>query len=428
LCSIDSIRKECSSLIPFELTADILDELGTCHEYFMRSVDRVFIKARSYRYHQEYYHELLRFWLSFFDRHSNIKTLLMTGSPHFPWEYVMYYVARYHKIHVLYPAKTALKSFLMIQSDIEGFGPLESSVEKPDFHQEPVDLIDKEAVWIQQSKELNKRTVMVEASFFKILKQYVIMIRWLLSSHASYKNSYFRLSSIEHSFYLLSQIYRDHKLISSWNKLVYPDRIKGSYIYYALPFQPEQTTDPNAHNLSDAYLSLIMLSKGAPEGFKIVIKEHPAQAGRIHPSIRARHYRTKGWYDKMSKLPNVIFAPWNADSQQLIKNCELTAALTGGTVWEGMLIGKPGLLFGDNWHVGCDSSPIVQSSEDIKHKISRLQTKSELDVRSDVLEFVNKVSKNLVESEISDEGVSFSSLKRIKLVDNMADALIRRFV
>ncbi len=120
----NSIKRSFPNLESYELTSNILDELSHCHEYFMRSIDRISIRAKSYRYHQNFYHELLRYWLAFFAKHRNIKILLMTGSPHFPWEYVMYYAARYFNVKVLYPAKTALQSFVMIQSDIEGFGPM----------------------------------------------------------------------------------------------------------------------------------------------------------------------------------------------------------------------------------------------------------------------------------------------------------------
>ncbi len=300
-------------------------------------------------------------------------------------------------------------------------------MEKVEFSKNPVDLIGKDAIWVRESKELNESSFMNNAGFGKKIKQYLIMIKWLLSNHSHFKNSYIELSSLEHSFYLLSQIYYDHKLMSAWNELACHGDINEQYIYYALPYQPEQTTDPNAHDLSDAYLSLSMLSIGVGDKFKIVVKEHPAQAGRLHPNIRSKHYRTTEWYKKIAELPNVILAPLHVASKQLIDGCVLTAVLTGGTAWEGLLTGKPGLVFGDNWHAGCNSSPIVGSSNDIKQQISKLQCKSKLDVRNDVADFVNTISNNLVESEISDEGVLCSSLSRDQLVDNMTDALIRRF-
>ena len=53
----------------------------------------------------------------------------------------------------------------------------------------------------------------------------------------------------------------------------------------------------------------------------------------------------------------------------LVKNCKLTATISGSVSWEGLLIGKPSLIFSDNWHSSCESCSYVLSVNEVKEAI-----------------------------------------------------------
>ena len=49
----------------------------------------------------------------------------------------------------------------------------------------------------------------------------------------------------------------------------------------------------------------------------------------------------------------------------LIKNCKITATVSGSVGWEGLLHLKPSIQFSENWLSYCNSSRYVSSKDEI---------------------------------------------------------------
>lgn len=134
------------------------------------------------------------------------------------------------------------------------------------------------------------------------------------------------------------------------------------YIYMPLHYQPEMTTVPEGGYFSDQCLVIEMLSKAAPEGWHIYVKEHPIQMTYAYGTNRAA--RSFEFYDRIAVMENVTLVPLDVSPFALIDNAQVVATVTGTSGWEALVRGKPVFHFGHPWWMGCAGAfPISSLNE-----------------------------------------------------------------
>ena len=124
-----------------------------------------------------------------------------------------------------------------------------------------------------------------------------------------------------------------------------------NYIYYALHQEPEASF--MARSVLNSQLFIIyMLASSLPKGYKLYVKEHPAQ---FFVYEKARYflcnidfYRTPLFYTQIKDMPNVVLCDMNTNSWDLINNSKAVASIAGSTLIEGIRANKPILNFGED--------------------------------------------------------------------------------
>ncbi len=96
-------------------------------------------------------------------------------------------------------------------------------------------------------------------------------------------------------------------------------------IYYDLLLPLLWTEYTNIEYLTDVCV------KALPEGYKLVVKEHPHFKGGT----------TLGELKRISQKKNVILAPVNANTQQLMKNSSAVIVLCSNIGWQALMYHKP---------------------------------------------------------------------------------------
>ena len=112
------------------------------------------------------------------------------------------------------------------------------------------------------------------------------------------------------------------------------------YVYYPLHMNPEASTMILAPNFVDQLAVIEALAKNVPFTHKLYVKEHPSMLGR----------RPRGFYSEVKKYPNVRLLDTSESSHRLIRNADLVAVITGTVGWEGILMGKPVITFGQAYY------------------------------------------------------------------------------
>ncbi len=142
--------------------------------------------------------------------------------------------------------------------------------------------------------------------------------------------------------------------------------VEGPYVYAALGFQPEATTNPHGGIFAQQLLMVNSLANALPEGWQLVVREHPAQ---FNWDFVGYVCRNQEFYRLLAQMPRVHLAPLTADPFLLMDNCRAVACLVGTTGWEGIARGKPALIFGDIWYDRCPGVFRVRSYEDCRNAL-----------------------------------------------------------
>ena len=112
-------------------------------------------------------------------------------------------------------------------------------------------------------------------------------------------------------------------------------KINSPFFIWFLHARPEESTSVLSLG-QDEIERLVEVSGILPSGFILVVKENPIMLGR----------RSVGFYKKLKKLSNVILLSPVADNNILFSRCTGILGMSGTSLLEVSLIGKPAYAFG----------------------------------------------------------------------------------
>lgn len=423
----ETVYKAFPGIRPVPLDTSLLYTFRECREIFQRTLDRVFIVPRSVREHDVYFYELLSWVLGFFCKKEKIDCVFFDASPHFPWDIVIFFVAKFLSIEIRILRRTLIENRVVLDMDFRAHqGSFIQYSEGHPFQCEQDDgQPSRESFWIRQSKKVNSslNDSRLSSKAMAFLTSFPWQLFFLITHYRNYGSGYMQMGFGRYLIKMSQQKWRV-LILKEWLKknCISPD-LSQPFVYFALHFQPERTTDPEAGVFSHQMLAIRLLSETVPKGWSIFVKEHPRQVNS-HPDVRYSHFRTVSDYKDIQSLPNVWMIYPDFDSDLLIDNCRFTASCTGSTVWEGMMKGKPGVNFGRVWHGACDSSPLIQSIDDARQAIDTLSRKSEVDVRNDVSSFLAMFRRSMIISSNYEQAARASAIPYEILVLNLADAIL----
>lgn len=119
------------------------------------------------------------------------------------------------------------------------------------------------------------------------------------------------------------------------------------FVILNLHYQPEMTSNPSGDVFTDQTLAVDVLSRHLPDGWHIYVKEHRTQ---FYSHREGHTGRIAGFYDDLVRFPKVRLLPLDTDPFTCIRNSKAVCTITGTTGWEGMVMGKPVIVFGLAWY------------------------------------------------------------------------------
>lgn len=162
---------------------------------------------------------------------------------------------------------------------------------------------------------------------------------------------------------------KKRRLESYYNSLTGPIDLESPYVLVTLSYQPERTSSPMSGVYANSFLMVDLLSKTIPSGWQLYVKEHPLQLSGIRHGERSR---TRWFYDDLVSLPNVKLVPFSMTQFALIDNAEAVATSAGTAGWEAVVRGKPALIFGNPWYLGCEGVFDAQTEETCRESLATI--------------------------------------------------------
>ena len=291
-----------------------------------------------------------------------------------------------------------------------------------------VELINRSSSWLEKSQQFNAQALMQEA----LLKRVKIRAHTVLGIVQSLVKpaGFFSATAGDEAVSALGIRRREmafrrelRELRRSYDAVARRVDLDGPFIYFSMHYQPERTSQPEALMFDDHLVAIDLVARALPVGWRILVKEHPRQLGLYPAVLRRRHARQPLDYSQIAELPNVALVPIEVPASELIAACRLTATLTGTAGWEGLVAGKPALIFGPAWYSRCHSVQIVRSVEDAVRAIDRAASSSAESVRQDVLALLAGLRPHLFRSSTSDRFARGSQTSYDELVTGLVEGL-----
>ncbi len=131
-------------------------------------------------------------------------------------------------------------------------------------------------------------------------------------------------------------------------------------VFYALHYQPEQSTLAQGIWHVNQVALVENLSKSLPLGYTLVVKEHPWGRGN----------RPRWQYDHMAGFHNVIFC--DAPAKEIIQRVDAVVAVSGTVAMEALVFDKPTVILGRNFFEFSDLFYRVRDIQDLPDTLARI--------------------------------------------------------
>jgi hypothetical protein len=130
------------------------------------------------------------------------------------------------------------------------------------------------------------------------------------------------------------------------------------FVFFPLHFEPEAVLLIQSSYFGNQLEVIRNLARSLPIGWELVVKEHFGMRGQ----------RRLDFYRRLNEIPGVRLAPFELPTNQLIRQAEVVAVISGTAGLEASLIGQPVVTFGETvW----DFAPTI-------HKVGALPDLPEL--------------------------------------------------
>ncbi|HVQ00556.1 MAG TPA: hypothetical protein VMT57_03480 [Candidatus Thermoplasmatota archaeon] len=401
--NLDAIRgipaAACRMLSLPVLDQPLLEELASCQMISLQMMNRMDRNdSFSFSERELLFKQYLRYWSAVLD-HFSPEVVVFPVSPHLVYDYVLYSLCKRKKIQTILFEQTSLDGWIYPESRFEDG----SLVLRDRYWQlchswdtgslKTIPITEEAAAYLERvsgdyagavpfyMKDQFAQHNLVTYLGKKLLlhpNDIPLMIqkgRNLLSrSHyikqhgKSIQDS--DMKGFEYVFCKLEGMKKKNRLKQHYQSLEKPAEFKHPYFYFPLHYQPENTSCPLGEAFVDQFLIVDMLSRFAPAGWKIYVKEHSSQ---WHPKLHGECSRSSEFYDRVAALPNVQIIPVTTPNFELIDHAKAVVTITGTAGWEAVVRGRPVLLYGHAWYKFCKGVFYVPSVEKCKKALATIQ-------------------------------------------------------
>jgi hypothetical protein len=136
---------------------------------------------------------------------------------------------------------------------------------------------------------------------------------------------------------LWDKLKRKARILRGFSGVFTQPDLNASFAYLPLHTDPEISTMRYAPYYAEMRPLIKAAARSLPVGMLLYVKEHPGMSG----------YRPRSYYEELLKIPNVRIIGPHYPGGELCKYAKLIITATSTIAWEGMVLKKPIITFGD---------------------------------------------------------------------------------
>lgn len=359
-------------------------------------IDRVNIEPLSTWQKNYYINLIFSYWSDYFKK-NKLSSIFFVSTPHFPWDYALYLLAKKQKIKVNIICRPRIDNALFIYSDINNIlkSSIDSKISQKSYFLKKFQtnkLLYSELT--EYSKNKNRYKFNITFKKFKNLKG--IFLSWF--SPIVDENYYFGLNLFKFFIFKFKRIICKNKY-KKWIKknMITENNIKKNFVIFFLQVRPERTLMPEGGFFYNQIDAIKILSDILPKNYQILVKEHPLMFSDTFykPDIRLLNFHKLEDYLQINNVSKVKFLDYNLNTNKLMNKAKLVVSLTSSLNWESLLINKPSFSFGETWHSLCKSSPKFTKKDKFKKEIFDLINNNSK-IKKNLKSFYTLISKKVI--------------------------------
>ncbi|OHB20646.1 MAG: hypothetical protein A2854_04705 [Parcubacteria group bacterium RIFCSPHIGHO2_01_FULL_56_18] len=339
-----------------------------------------------------------------FIRKGGYTHIIFPNAPHGGWNSVLYFVAKHFGLRTLVLEYTRINDRMVVWEDYESVKKVPVDFLQGEDQATIVARIDeelyreafRESEWLKDSNRVNVATLQPRGlvSYALAYAQEAVRVLgsdWRLAAgQPTYAGrAPMFLNEPQHPLVTATRAFlarrQYQRLRRFYDHLARPAPAEAPYVLYFLNYQPEKTTTPLGGVFDDQILAVRTLAEALPSGWHVYVKEHPRQFSGV---LDSAPFRSEAFYRRLAALPQVQLLPVDSDALALIDGAVCTATVTGSVGWQGMLAGKPCILFGVSWYSPCRSCYNVKSLTDVKAALADIAHTTPVQVKEDLLKYL----------------------------------------
>lgn len=427
---------------PVTLDKEKIDFFTSIERDFYIMTDRFAYLPISMRERKRVFRDNLRFWLTYF-RDNKIDALFSPITPHSLSDFSCYHVAKYLGIPTLNVAHTAINDHVFIRQDYRERKRVPQDYLRGKSEEEIISEIP-EFLWNKAFKEMSNNTKFVlkrndqvtgtenlkesaeiEKKDMRKSRRPFILFKPAFKAAFAMNGLY---SPLSRKFFKLREKLWLKKQQRLHDKVMTKVDLTKKYVYFAMHYQPEQTSCPETEVFEDQLLAIEILSKSLPEGWKLYVKENPVQFCDKCNMFTGRHARDFTDYQNILRLRNVEIIDPSIPNNDILENAQIVTTLAGTVGWEAINKGKPAIIFANSWYSACRSVFEVDSVKSTKEAIEKAQKKTEDEIHLDVVKYLHFMKDEYFAGHIGDHHtIAYVSLGWEEMVESMAQRLSIEF-
>ncbi len=137
--------------------------------------------------------------------------------------------------------------------------------------------------------------------------------------------------------YFIDRVKRKLRVLRGFYDLYDAPNLEEEFAFFPMHLEPEISISLFAPFYTDQLWLIKQIARSLPIAHKLYVKEHPAMFG----------YRTRGFYKELKKIPNVKLINPALESFPITNGAKLIITINGTAGWEGVLLKKPVITFGN---------------------------------------------------------------------------------
>lgn len=364
-----------TNLSDYTLDIDFIRSLATYELQAIQMMDRMDPDRKSFSFseRQRHFRLLLRKWDYLLDK-LKVDIVVSATVPHRVYDYVIYLLCLKKGIPFYAFRETAFIGRVILVNNIYSINA-DICVSKQTDSQSstlPVDIqasIEKirsanydaaEPSYMKKHKVVNQEENSLKGNINKVKSKLKVSNRPLIGNNNIFTHGFSsyhkqlgceiedsRNLLISHTIRKVQTVRYKNSLKEYYESISESIDTNESYVFFALHYQPEMTSNPAGDIFADQKLCIDALIKHLPKDYKVYIKEHKSQ---FYAHTEGHTARMKSFYDDLRKYEQVKFVSLNENVFNLIQHSVAVSTVTGTIGWEAMVKQKPVIIFGMAWY------------------------------------------------------------------------------